>query len=138
MLTRFKLRHTQGRIDILMLFNQFQFALSNADIEENIGAQYDRVTIYRTLKTFLDKGLIHKVLDDSGILKYALCSHDCHEEEGHHHHQHVHFKCIGCGQTNCLEHVEIPNLLLPEGYKAEEANLLISGTCKACNEKPKK
>jgi Fur family ferric uptake transcriptional regulator len=131
-LKEFHLRNTNCRVDTLAIFIKNPFALSNADIEREIGEVYDRVTVYRTLKTFLDKGLIHKVLDDSGNLKYALCSHACHQEA--HNHQHVHFKCIRCGLTNCLDSVEIPAILLPKGYQSLEANLLVQGVCSICNQ----
>lgn len=114
----------------MRLFLKNSFALSYSDVEREIATTFDRVTVYRTLKTFLDKGVIHKVLDDEGSLKYALCSDPCSTQE--HHHEHVHFKCTNCGQTNCLEDVTIPLLKLPAGYVAGEVNLLIQGTCNKC------
>jgi Fur family ferric uptake transcriptional regulator len=104
--------------------------LSHGDIEKEIANSLDRVTVYRTLKTFLDKGLIHKVLDDEGSLKYALCKEACNTVE--HHHDHVHFKCTNCGQTICLN-LDVPPLKLPKGYTATETNLLVQGVCEKCN-----
>ncbi len=130
LLRDFKLRATPNREEILHLFLLKNYALSHSDIEREIDNSLDRVTVYRTLKTFLDKGLIHKVLDDEGSLKYALCKEACNTAE--HHHDHVHFKCIKCGQTSCLN-VEVPVVKLPKGYKANEVNLLIQGVCERCN-----
>ena len=73
----FKLRSTPGREAILLAFLKRDFAMSHRDVEREVPASFDRVTVYRTLKTFLDKGLIHKVLDDEGSLKYALCNEAC-------------------------------------------------------------
>jgi Fur family transcriptional regulator, ferric uptake regulator len=130
-LREYELRHTGCRSDILQSFQSFDFALSHGDLEERFGERFDRVTIYRTLKTFVEKGIIHKVLDDEGGTKYALCrttecSHD------NHHHDHVHFKCLQCGNTTCIESVHIPVFSLPEGYKRTEINMLVQGTCPAC------
>ncbi len=124
------LRKTTSRSAILRLFLRKPFALSYTDIEKEIANGFDRVTVYRTLKTFVDKGVVHKVLDDGGSLKYALCN-DLFSIEGHHH-EHVHFKCVRCGQTNCLDNLNIPNISLPDGYRAKEINLLIQGTCQKC------
>jgi Fur family ferric uptake transcriptional regulator len=124
-----QLRVTSCRRDVLQTFLQKQVALSHSDLEEELKENYDRVTIYRTLKTFLDSDLIHKVLDDSGATKYALCLHDVHT----HDHEHVHFKCLKCGQTNCIEEVSLPSIQLPKGYIANEMNLLVQGTCKNCS-----
>lgn len=129
-LKNYQLRNTTSREAILDLFIRNDFALSYSDIEHEIATSFDRVTVYRTLKTFLDKGVIHKVLDDEGSLKYALCSEPCSSHE--HHHEHVHFKCEKCGQTNCLEAVTIPPVGLPKGFTAKEMNLLIQGTCRKC------
>lgn len=126
----YELRTTTSRSAILRLFLKNSFALSYSDIEREIAATFDRVTVYRTLKTFLDKGVIHKVLDDEGSLKYALCSDPCSTQE--HHHEHVHFKCTKCGHTSCLDDVIIPEVRLPKGYVAGEVNLLIQGICIKC------
>ncbi|HEY3402098.1 MAG TPA: transcriptional repressor [Ohtaekwangia sp.] len=130
LLKNFRLRSTPSRQEILHLFLRVNHALSHGDIEKEIDSSLDRVTVYRTLKTFLDKGLIHKVLDDEGSLKYALCNDTC-TITGHHH-DHVHFKCIRCGQTNCLN-IEIPAVKLPKGYNPSEINLLIQGVCERCS-----
>lgn len=130
LLKTFRLRSTPNRQEILHLFLEKNYALSHNDIEKAVQNSLDRVTVYRTLKTFLDKGLIHKVLDDEGTLKYALCNDTCTTAE--HHHDHVHFKCTKCGQTNCLN-VEVPAIKLPKGYKPNEFNLLIQGVCQHCS-----
>lgn len=131
-LKSYKLRNTQNRTSILGLFLEYDGAMSHADIEERLGSDIDRVTIYRTLKSFLDHGLLHKVLDDVGGAKYALCSmNECHPHE--HHHNHVHFKCVECGLTQCMENIEIPNFSLPSGYQSNEMDLLIQGKCSNCN-----
>jgi Fur family ferric uptake transcriptional regulator len=130
LLKNFRLRSTPTRQEILHLFLKKEYALSHSDIESEIADDIDRVTVYRTLKTFFDRGLIHKVLDDGGTLKYALCSDNC--SVSGHKHEHVHFKCTRCGQTNCLD-VNIPSTKLPKGYQAKEVNVLIQGTCPNCS-----
>ena len=124
-----QLRSTTCREDVLDMFLRANSAKSQGDIEHELGAGFDRVTIYRTLKTFLDKGIIHKVLDGSGT-RYALCEEAC--PDHHHQHDHVHFKCTSCGETNCLNQVKVAMPALPKGYEAAEINLLIEGTCPRC------
>lgn len=127
-----KLRITDCRKEVLKIFLKMKAALSHADLEDKLHADFDRVTIYRTLKTFLESDLIHKVLDDSGATKYALCSHD--HVGGHSHdHEHVHFKCEKCGKTICIEEVQLPKIVLPEGYVNKEVSLLVQGICDKCN-----
>ena len=128
-----KLRQTDAREAVLGVFLDGQYALAHSDVEAKLSDRFDRVTLYRTLKTFVDKGLIHKVLDDVGGMKYALCRDECNSMEQHHKHDHVHFKCNICGQTTCLDQVTIPTLILPSGYKKQEMNLLVQGICQTCN-----
>ena len=115
------------------MFLDSNYALSNSEIEKEIAEEHDRVTVYRTLRTFLDKGIIHKVLDDSGAPRYALCNHECQDDK--HNHEHIHFKCIECGLTTCLEEIKIPNIDLPPGYDTKEVSILMQGTCKDCQKK---
>lgn len=126
-----KLRVTDCRVEIIRQFLEKQVALAHADLEDTLDNRFDRVTIYRTLKTFLDKDLIHKVLDDSGATKYALCTHEVHQE---HNHEHVHFKCETCGETTCLESISLPAIKLPAGFQKREMNLLIQGVCEKCHD----
>ena len=124
-----KLRITECRQEIIREFLDKQVALAHSDLEDALDSQFDRVTIYRTLKTFVDKDVVHKVLDDSGATKYALCSH----EEEVHNHEHVHFKCEICGETTCLESITLPNIKLPKGFKKKEMSLLVQGICNKCH-----
>ena len=87
------------------------------------------MTLYRTLASFEEKGIIHKILDDSGTVKYALCS-SC--DSQHHHDEHVHFQCSVCKNTFCLEHTSFQKPTLPEGFQFESMQLLVSGICPAC------
>lgn len=125
-----KLRKTNVRKEILGLFLKAgEKALSNSDIESQTG-RLDRITLYRTLKAFEEKGLIHKAIDGSGTPKYALCSGTC-STHGHHD-EHAHFHCQSCGKTVCMDDITTPVPILPEGYKVEHAHLVISGICKDC------
>lgn len=129
----FDLRKTKTRSEILDIFLSQSQAISYADIENRLDNAHDRVTVYRTLKTFLEKGIIHKIPSDSGNPKYALCPDECSEEQ--HSHEHVHFKCDSCGQTTCLETVQVPHIRLPLGYVTRESNLLVAGYCASCSSK---
>jgi Fur family ferric uptake transcriptional regulator len=91
----------------------------------------DRITLYRTLKTFEEKGLVHKIEDGTASVKYALCPDSCSGQA--HHDLHLHFYCIKCAATFCLPKTRIPELQLPENYQAEEINLTVKGKCSSCS-----
>ncbi len=124
------LRLTDCRKEVVEIFFSQQHAVSQPELEHKLG-QYDRVTLYRTLTTFLNKGIIHKVLDDSGLTKYALCAGECNEHQ--HDDEHVHFKCIQCENTICIDTISVPVITLPAGFTFLDANLLVRGVCNVCS-----
>ena len=129
-LRRKNLSVTDSRIKILGLFLDSQDALVHGDIEKKAGEKFDRVTVYRTLQTFVEKGIIHSIPTSDNSVRYALCR-DC--QEGHHHDEHVHFVCSDCGKTICLDDVVSPKIDLPKGYIVENVQVVINGICKDCN-----
>lgn len=129
-LKRNQLSVTGSRKRILELFLQSNGALAHADIEKKTGEKFDRVTVYRTLQSFLDKGIIHTIPTADNSIRYALCKDDC--SQGHHHDNHVHFVCQKCSNTICLEQVIVPAVKLPVGFKASEVQMVVSGVCDTC------
>lgn len=129
-LKRNSLSITDGRIKILELFYKSDGALAHADIEKKTGQVLDRVTVYRTLQTFVEKGIIHQVPTTDNSILYALCKQNC--EEGHHHDNHVHFVCNQCEETVCLDDVTVPLVKLPVGFRPTHAAMIITGLCNNC------
>jgi Fur family transcriptional regulator, ferric uptake regulator len=121
---------TEGRKKILELFLSSDGALAHADIEKRTGENFDRVTVYRTLQTFVDKGIIHHIPTTDNSILYALCKDNC--EAGHHHDNHVHFVCDVCNKTICLEEVTVPQVKLPKGFTPNHAEMVVSGICGDC------
>jgi Fur family transcriptional regulator, ferric uptake regulator len=121
---------TDSRKKILDLFLKSPGALAHADIEKNTGEIFDRVTVYRTLQTFVDKGIIHNIPTTDNSILYALCKQDC--EAGHHHDNHVHFICDSCGKTICLDDVTVPAVKLPKGFSPTHAAMVVKGVCDDC------
>lgn len=119
---------TESRKKVLALFLKSKGALEHSSIEKSAGA-LDRVTIYRTLQCFMEKGLIHTIPSDDNSIKYALCK-NC--EHGHHQHNHVHFVCEKCGTTTCMEEINVPKVSLPRNYLIRETEVVIKGECASC------
>ena len=129
-LKRNNLSVTGSREKILSLFFDQPGALAHGDIERRAGEKFDRVTVYRTLQTFVEKGIIHTIPTSDNSIRYALCKDDC--GEGHHHDHHVHFVCTTCHTTYCLDDVVTPELRLPKGYSAVHIEVVAEGICENC------
>ena len=129
-LKRNQLSVTASREKILQLFLEQPGALAHGDIEKKAGEKFDRVTVYRTLQIFVEKGIIHTIPTADNSILYALCKDDC--EEGHHHDHHIHFVCTQCNNTYCLDDVVTPAIRLPQGYTSTQIDVVVEGTCKNC------
>ncbi len=130
LLKKNNLSKTESRKGILDLFLHTKGALAHADIEKKTAAAFDRVTVYRTLQTFVDYGIIHQIPTTDNTILYALCKDDC--EAGHHHDEHVHFVCNKCENTICLDDVIVPKVKLPKGFKPTQAAMVVKGICVVC------
>ena len=87
----------------------------------------ERSSIFRALKLFADHHLLHVIDDGSGVQKYCVCR--C---ENHNHINHIHFNCLKCGKTYCLEDYAIPLVELREGLTMNEAEYIVKGICRNC------
>jgi Fur family ferric uptake transcriptional regulator len=131
-LRRNSLSVTESRKKILNLFLSVQGALAHGDIEKKAGERFDRVTVYRTLQTFVEKGIIHTIPTTDNSVRYALCKNNC--SEGHHHDNHVHFICLQCGATLCLEDVVVPEIKMRMGFSINEIEVVVKGICLDCQQ----
>lgn len=129
-LKRNQLSVTASREKILQLFIEHSGALAHGDIEKKAGEKFDRVTVYRTLQTFVDKGIIHSIPTADNSIRYALCKDNC--AQGHHHDQHIHFVCNNCNNTYCLDDVVTPEIRLPKGYSSQHTEVVVEGICVNC------
>lgn len=115
---------------VLDYLAQHKAAVSLSGLEDHF-SRSDRTTLYRTLKTFQEHGLVHQIHDESGSTKYALCADDCtcsYPDD-----MHVHFYCSSCENTFCFKHIAIPRFDLPAGFSPDHGNFVITGHCPSCS-----
>lgn len=118
---------TSMRILIYDYLSSQQAAQSLAEIEAHFAAA-DRVTIYRTLKTFEEKGIIHSI-QENNTSKYILCSDECDEKT--HKDWHLHFYCRICKLTTCKENVIFPKQMQVD-FRIDEIRFFAKGICENC------
>lgn len=115
---------------VLNEITQKDAAISQPDLEKIVGKEIDRVTLYRILSSFEEKGIVHKVFDLNGTATYAICSPDC--TANHHHDQHVHFICSICNSVFCLEEISLPKIPVPANFTLHSLALNAVGLCDRC------
>jgi len=124
------LKVTPHRLRVLTEITQKNAAISQPDLEKIIGRDVDRVTLYRILSSFEEKGIVHKIFDLNGTATYAICSAEC--SENHHHDQHVHFLCSLCNGVYCLDEISLPKIPLPPNFTLHSIALNAVGLCENC------
>lgn len=123
-----KIGITAMRILVLQEFLKNPQAISLSELEEKLNNS-DRSTLYRTLKTFEKKGIIHSIQENNSA-QYLLCHGKC--AENHHHDTHLHFFCTHCKKTTCLHEISFGNLNLPENYSVQDLKFVANGICPNC------
>lgn len=129
LLKKYNLHLTRCRVEVLEYFSSRQNAISIPELEDQF-TSFDRVTLYRTVRVFEQKGIIHSISDESNVTKYSLCQDTC--KPGNHQHDHLHFKCTSCGNLECID-VKLSEPPLIPGYIVNEMQTIVSGICKNCN-----
>lgn len=131
----YHLRITDVRLKVLDVLVQSDSALCHHEITESLHNYIaDKVTIYRTLNTFEQKGLIHKVASKDRNWQYAICLKK--ERPVEVDRTHAHFICEQCGRIFCMPVSGLQSL--PEadhidGFKITEKELRYHGLCPDCS-----
>ena len=122
------IKPTAMRELVLKILFEQKSTISLPDLELKF-EKVDKVTLFRTLKTFEENKLVHCIDDGTGSVKYALCDETCQciPED-----LHVHFLCTSCKQTFCLKNIPVPDINLPANFFYESANLVVKGKCADC------
>lgn len=125
------IRPTAMRLMTYKRLAELEVAISLGDLEKDFKVS-ERSTLFRTIKTFEEKGIVHQIEDGTGVIKYALCEENCECEVGND--LHLHFHCNNCNETVCLTEHKIPHISLPDGYIIEDINLVVKGICEKCSD----
>ena len=118
---------TKIRKKVLRVFLKSLKPLTLQDIRLLVGS-IDRITLFRILSIFEDKGILHRIRLENGKVLYALCQETC---QSGHNHKHVHFKCESCDNVSCLTIDNFPTFSVPN-YQFNNININVSGVCQSC------
>lgn len=131
------LKRTAARESILQLLADARRPLSHEDILKQckMAGALDRVTVYRTLETLLEAGLLHRIQGADGARRF--CKHE-QEPSGKCAGNHIHFLCAKCNQMSCLPEQPLPWVLPPAGATIHNKQLVVHGYCAACVVKRKR
>lgn len=122
------LRRTRARKVVLEVLNEMDRPLSHQEIASELEIdRLDRVTLYRTLTTLQQAGLLHRVQGVDGVWRFRG-----HTQSGKCGGNHFHFLCLECNQMSCLPEQPLPWVREPEGAEVFGKQLVVYGRCAQC------
>lgn len=127
------LKVTHLRLAVLDFLMQTGVPVSHSDIQAHI-PDIDRVTLYRTLASFVEANIVHQVQGLDGAWRFCAHSHTDTESTccpGNH----PHFLCTSCGKMTCLPEQPMSKIDVPNGYKVVGKQFVAYGMCPECMEK---
>ena len=129
LLSSVKLRRTHPRVAILTVLLSADRPMTHDQISAKLTAGVaDKVTIYRTLETFLRTGLVHKAFLKERTWHFEL-AYNCTETQCH-----PHFTCTNCGDTHCLTEMAVPLAKTSQrGFVISRQRLQLEGLCPDCS-----
>ena len=128
LLKKRNLKSTSTRLNLLTKMKKYGSAISHSELQKQMNP-IDRVTLYRTIETLKDKGIIHKAFQENSEVYYAICGNSC--EENQHHHEHAHFKCTKCNKISCEKLDQILEFSLSD-FIINKISINLEGICKLC------
>jgi Fur family ferric uptake transcriptional regulator len=131
MLKPYGLKLTLPRLKVIEVFLANDKAVTYGEVLRLTEETFDRVTIYRTLKSFEDLGIIHRIVGANSSPNYALSGAGKTNTEKPRR-QHLHFSCIKCNGVYCLDDHLVPQVILPDIYEVHSLNMIVIGICNKC------
>lgn len=122
---------TQNRIAVFKLLTESKTALSVAVIMKKSKILLDRISVYRALKYFLQKGIVEIVPNNRGNASYILAS-DERGIETKSDNKCAYFVCSSCQHTEIIsEPLQIKLNSLTQ-HQVSKYSLIIEGLCTSC------
>ncbi len=122
------LKKTPIRSQIIHYLKEQSLPTPLSVLEKVCTVSFDRATFFRTLKTFEQKGIAHRIIGTDGQILIALgaINNTLNTQK-----KHIHFNCSQCEKTFCIEaDVTITNL--PFNFHSNSFEIGIKGLCNQC------
>ncbi len=124
------LKATPARVAAMQLFENHDKPLDAQHLVDHLSKEgIDRVTVFRMLNAFVEKGLLRKLEFGEGKARYELA-----DKEDHHH-----LICERCGSISDIEDTVVPalekHIESHHHFKVKSHSLEFFGLCEDCQKK---
>jgi Fur family transcriptional regulator, ferric uptake regulator len=122
---------TKCRLKVYLLFHTKKKALPISFINKYFDGILDRISVYRALKLFLQKGILYKLPNINGDIAYAL-SNTSSINTSNKLVQTSYFLCSHCEKSTLLEILPTKHFKLPTHITVSKSYFCFEGICKQC------
>lgn len=125
------LEPTRNRLAVLSVLTGARSPLAAREVGERLEARPDaamnRVTVYRILELFAERGVLTRLACPDRVDRYCLGASPLHPD-------HAHFFCQNCGGMRCLrpECVRLEAAQDASCGRIETTQVILAGTCRDC------
>lgn len=123
-LSKHQHKATRQRVGVLLLLMNQKRAFSLKNLTDALSETTDRVTIYRTLKLFLEEGIAGKAMNDKGHTCFFYLDHLLENK-----HTQAYLECENCDQIFGLPALPDQYLNKLNRYQATPLATLLKGQC---------
>jgi len=140
------LRITSVRLGVLQVLSRAKGGLDAQQVFDELNSSTtDRVTVYRTLNSLVEKRLAHRVDPGDRVYRFSLSA----STDAAHAHEadHPHFVCDSCGTVQCVDDADVvisprtPHTARSPAsgarrFKVTPQNVTLHGVCEDCDDEP--
>jgi Fur family ferric uptake transcriptional regulator len=129
-LQRADISKTPQRLAVLNILLKSTTPLNVSCVRELLTGKnrIDRVTVYRILSLFKQRGIIREITSTGGVNFIEMATQE--------NPVHPHFSCRSCGMLSCLEPLTFSQshqlISAKEDYSVDHIDITISGICSGC------
>jgi len=121
---------TLQRLAVLSILLKAKKPLNVSNIRRSLEnkAYIDKVTVYRILSLFRQRGIIREISKAGGVNYFEMATLE--------NPLHPHFNCRSCGEFTCLDQLSFTRaselILAKDNYSIDHIEINITGLCACC------
>lgn len=125
---------TNTRVIVFKIMYEHKGMINASQIHKLAKFKLDRVSVYRTLRAFLKKDLIHTISNSKGWPKYLIKNFDETKDTIRSNQIQTYFICTSCGLVKPHKIYKDIHEIIPANHQVNTCQLILEGKCSTCNQ----
>ncbi|MBL7703294.1 MAG: hypothetical protein JNM14_13675 [Ferruginibacter sp.] len=125
---------TTTRVKVYRIMLEQRVPVNAAQIHKISAPQLDRVSVYRALQVFVQKGIISTLPRSKGWPLYLLKKSNLPNDPVKPGDINIYFTCSSCGRLTTQKAYALNTQLVPANYIVNRCQVILEGICTSCQE----